>query len=76
MSSGIPDRGIGCMVAKLDVIRSARASALLASVIPSALAKMPVAIAPGDTELTRTPYSPSSIATQRVKCTTAAFAAL
>ena len=51
------------------------ASALPAS-MPSALARMPVAIAPGDTEFTRTPCSPSSIATQRVRCTTAALAAL
>jgi hypothetical protein len=45
------------------------------SAIPSAFAKMPMTIAAGDTELTRTPCSPSSIPTQRVKCTTAAFAA-
>jgi hypothetical protein len=36
---------------------------------------MPVAIAPGEIELTRTPDSPSSIATHFVRWMTAAFAA-
>src|SRR6266567_2807202 len=42
---------------------------------PSALPKMPVAIAPGEIELTRMPDSPSSIATHLVRWITAAFAA-
>ena len=37
---------------------------------------MPVVIAPGDTELTRTLCSPSSMATHLVKWFTAALAAL
>ena len=72
--SGMPARGIGCTVAKAVFNLSAMPSALL-GLAPSALARMPVAIEPGEMELTRTPCSPSSIATQRVRCTTAALAA-
>src|ERR1700684_1374966 len=42
---------------------------------PSALPKIPVAIAPGEMLLTRMPASPSSIATHLVRCMTAALAA-
>jgi hypothetical protein len=42
--------------------------------IPSDFAKMPVAMPPGEIELTRTPSSPSYIAAQRVMWITAAFA--
>src|SRR5215472_15704908 len=74
MSSGMPARGIGCAVAKAVLSLFAMPSAWL-GLTPSAFARIPVAIAPGETELTRTPCSPSSIATHRVRCTTAALAA-
>jgi hypothetical protein len=74
MSSGMPARGIGCALAKFSLNVAAAASAWARS-MPSAMPRMPVAIGPGDTELTRTLCSPRSMATQRVRWFTAALAA-
>ena len=54
-----------------SAIRSASGPAM-----PTAPPKIGVAMPPGQMQFTRTPLSPSSIATERVRCTTAALAAL
>ena len=74
MSSTLPARGIGCILAMMPFMLSAKASAL-SGARPSALAKMPVAMPPGEIELQRTPFSPSCMAAQTVRWFTAAFAA-
>ena len=75
MSSGTPACGMGCACAKrassAAVVFSASASAR-----PNALPKMPVAIAPGEIEFTRTSCRASSMATHRVAWMTAALATL
>ena len=66
---------MGWPAANTDSMRAAVASAASPTAAPSALAKMPVAMAPGEIEFTRMPASDSSMATERVSCSTAAFEA-
>ncbi len=74
MSSTMPARGTGWFLAVLAFIASASESALSGG-RPSALAKMPVAMPPGEIEFTRTFFSPSCMATHTVRWFTAALAA-
>src|SRR3954469_20234940 len=69
----LPREELATPLANPSFIDSARLSAARGW-SPSAFARMPVAIAPGETELTLTLCSPSSIAVQRVRWRTAAFA--
>jgi hypothetical protein len=77
-SSGKPGRGTGCHTvwkrSKTPRTASAeRSASMLPS--PAALPKIPVTIGPGERLFTRTPTSPSSAATDRVRWISAAFAA-
>src|SRR2546422_113142 len=74
MSSGSPGRRIGCSVSRIPFMSGIVASARSGE-SPKALPKIGVAMPPGQMQLTRTPLSPSSIATERVRWMTAALAA-
>lgn len=63
MSSGSPARWIGWWVARMGFIFSAISSAA-APETPRAWPKIGVAMPPGQMQFTRTPLSPSSIATE------------
>ena len=75
ISSGSPARGIGWIVAKRSFTTPVNRSALEPS-RPAFFPKIPVTIAPGEMQLTRIPFSPSSAAAERVNALTAPFEAL
>ncbi len=66
MSSGTPGRLIGCMFSRTPFM-SGMISSAFSGVRPSDLPKIGVAMPPGQMQLTRTPLSPSSIATECVR---------
>ena len=75
MSSGTPGLLIGWKFSRTPFIMGMISSAFSGE-SPMDLPKMGVAMAPGHMQLTRTPCSPSSIATECVRWMTAALAAL
>ena len=61
--------------ATMAVLAGLACAFALGRVLPVTMDALSTAIAPGEIELTRTPDSPSSIATHLVRWITAAFAA-